>query len=58
MSDSKQISHDIMNALERLRIMHDLVKGEKYQSISKEEITGDLKETLDKLREDFDRLLQ
>lgn len=58
MSDSRQISHDIMNALERLRIMHDLVKGEKYESISKEEIISDLKETLEKLKTDFDRLLQ
>lgn len=58
MSDSRQISHDIMNALERLRIMHDLVKGEKYETISKEEIISDLKETLEKLKTDFDRLLQ
>lgn len=58
MSVSRQISHDIMNALERLRIMHDLVKGEKYETISKEEIISDLKETLEKLKTDFDRLLQ
>ncbi len=58
MSDSRQISHDIMNALERLRIMHDLIKGKKFETISKEEITGDLKETLEKLKKDFDSLLQ
>jgi carotenoid cleavage dioxygenase-like enzyme len=58
MNDSRQISHDIMNALERLRIMHDLVKAQKYEMISKEEITVDLKETLEKLQKDFDTLLQ
>lgn len=58
MSDSRQVSHDIMNALERLRIMHDLVKDKKFEMISKEEITGDLQETLEKLKKDFDLLLQ
>ena len=58
MSDSRQVSHDIMNALERLRIMHDLIKEKRFESISKEEITGDLKETLEKLEKDFEILLQ
>lgn len=58
MSDSRQISHDIMNALERLRIMHDLIKGKKFETISKEEISEDLKETLEKLKKDFETLFQ
>lgn len=58
MSDTKQLSHDILNALERLRIMHDLAKGKKFEMISKEELTSDLKETLEKLQQDFASLLQ
>ncbi len=56
--DKRKLSHDILNMIERLRIMHDLVKDENYTSISKEEITQDLAETLKKLEEDFKNLLQ
>lgn len=38
--------------------MHDLVKEENYTSISKEELTQDLDETLKKLEADFKTLLQ
>lgn len=55
--DSKKLSHDILNALERLRIMHDLVKGQNYATIPKAEIEKDLAEELKKLRENFDKLL-
>jgi hypothetical protein len=44
--------------LERLKIMHDLVRDENYSVISKEEITGDLDETLKILEENFKALLQ
>jgi predicted transcriptional regulator len=44
--------------LERLRIMHELVKDQHFQTISKEEIKKDLKETLEKLAEHFESLIQ
>jgi len=56
--DKRKLSHDILNMIERLRIMHDLVKDENYTSISKEEITQDLAEALKKLEEDFKAFLQ
>lgn len=56
MSSKRQLSHDILNALERLRIMHDLVKEKNYQMISQVELEADLKETLIKLEKDFAQL--
>jgi hypothetical protein len=58
MSSERQLSHDILNALERLRIMHDLLKEKNFKSISKDELTQDLKVTLQKLEVDFEKLAQ
>lgn len=52
------ISHDILNLLERLRIMHDLIKREDYESIPKEEMKQDLEETLTKLNALFKEFIQ
>lgn len=57
MKESALISHDILNMIERLRIMHDLIKKQNFDAISKEELTSDLEETLKKLKEDFDLML-
>jgi hypothetical protein len=57
MSDARKLSHDILNMLERLRIMHDLAREKNYSSISKEELSSDLAQTLRKLEEDFRKLL-
>ncbi len=56
--DKRQLSHDIMNMIERLRIMHELVRDGNFSTISKDEIQSDLEATLVKLREDFELLLQ
>jgi hypothetical protein len=53
-----QLSHDILNCLERLRIMHDLVKAGNYTEIPKAELEADLKETLKELETKFAQLLQ
>lgn len=58
MDTKRQLSHDILNAIERLRIMHDLAKDQNFGVISKEEIKSDLDESLKKLKEDFEKLLQ
>jgi hypothetical protein len=58
MSSERQLSHDILNALERLRIMHDLLKEKNFKSIPKDELTQDLKVTLQKLEADFEKLAQ
>ena len=55
--DNRKLSHDILNALERLRIMHDLARDQNFTMISKEEVMSDLGETLRKLEEDLKRLL-
>lgn len=55
--DSKKLSHDILNSIERLRIMHDLIKSQNYAAIPKEELVTDLDEELKKLRENFSQLL-
>jgi hypothetical protein len=44
--------------IERLRIMHDLVRDQNFKTISKEEIKSDLSDTLKKLDQDFNNLLQ
>lgn len=56
--DKKKNSHDILNCLERLRIMHDLARDQNFSVIGKEEILADLKLTLKSLEEDFKTLLQ
>lgn len=56
--DKKQLSHNILNLLERLRIMHDLAKDQNYSVISKEELLGDLTETLKNLEKDLRELAQ
>ncbi len=56
--DNRQLSHDILNILERLRIMHDLIKDKNYEHIPKDELLTDLNENLDLLRKKFDILSQ
>jgi hypothetical protein len=56
--DQKKISHDIQNSISRLKIMHDLAKENNFEMISKEELTKDLEETLQDLKENFKLLLQ
>lgn len=56
--DKKQLSHDILNMIERLRIMHEIAKDQNFSSVSKEELKSDLKETLEKLEKDFTTLIQ
>jgi len=56
--DKRQLSHDILNMLERLRIMHDLAIDQNYSVINKDELKEDLKETLEKLERDFKDLIQ
>ena len=55
--DRRQLSHDILNILERLRIMHDLARDQNFEVISEEELKKDLKENLDQLKTDFEKLL-
>ena len=56
MFESK-IKHDILNAIERLRIMYDITSKGDFSDISKEEIRTDLKETLLELEENFKLVL-
>lgn len=56
--DARQLSHDILNMLERLRIMHDLARDQNFSVISKDEVKEDLQTTLDKLKKDLEALLQ
>ena len=56
--DNQKLSHDILNTLERLRIMHDLIKEKNFEHIPKEELLNDLKENLDLLKKNFERLSQ
>lgn len=56
--DKKKISHDILNVLERLRIMHDLIRDQNFEHIPKEELMADLKENLDILNKKFAELSQ
>lgn len=55
MSEAKT-SHDIQNAIERLRIMHDLLLGGNFSDISKDEIKSDLQKTLKEIEENFEKL--
>lgn len=56
--DKRQLSHDILNMLERLRIMHDLARDQNFQVISKEELIQDLEDGLKKLEADLKNLIQ
>jgi hypothetical protein len=56
--DKQKISHDILNVLERLRIMHDLAFDGDYSTISKNELEEDLKQSLEELTDNFAQLLQ
>ncbi|MBA2404957.1 MAG: hypothetical protein H0V66_09320 [Bdellovibrionales bacterium] len=56
--DNRQLSHDILNILERLRIMHDLIKDKNYEHIPKDELLTDLNENLEALKKKFDILAQ
>ncbi len=56
--DKKKLSHDILNILERLRIMHDLIRDQNFEHIPKEELMADLKENLELLNKNFEKLTQ
>lgn len=56
--DKRQLSHDILNMIERLRIMHDLAKEQNFSVIKKEELLSDLDETLKKIESDMKALIQ
>lgn len=56
--DKSLLSHDILNILERLRIMHDLLKENNFENIPKEEILSDLEENLNQLKLNFEKLSQ
>ena len=56
--DKAELSHSILNILERLRIMHGLIKDQNYSEIPKEEILNDLNKDLDLLKKHFDILAQ
>jgi len=56
--NKRTLSHDILNMLERLRIMHDLALDENYHVITKTEMKIDLEVTLKTLEERFKELLQ
>jgi hypothetical protein len=56
--DKRHLSHDILNILERLRIMHDLIKDQNYEHIPKEELLTDLNENLELLKKHFETLAQ
>lgn len=55
--DKRQLSHDILNMIERLKIMHDLAKDQNFSMIPKAEMLEDLQDTLQKLDKDFKELL-
>lgn len=57
MDRKKILSHDILNSIERLRIMHDLARDQNFSVIPKEELEQDLAENLKKLERDFKELL-
>lgn len=56
--DKHKISHDILNTLERLRIIHDLLKRGDFHDISREEMDIDLENAIKELRENFRLLAQ
>jgi len=56
--DRDKVSHEILNLLERLRVMHDLAKNMNYSAVTKKELISDLDETLKELEEYFKTLIQ
>ncbi|HXH73831.1 MAG TPA: hypothetical protein VNJ08_02630 [Bacteriovoracaceae bacterium] len=58
MKDQRQLSHDILNLLERLRIMHDLARDKNFDNISKEELEQDLEQALIQIDKCFKQMLQ
>ena len=56
--DKRKTSHDILNILERLRIMHDLANEQSFEHVSKHELLHDLDENLKLLKEKFKELVQ
>ena len=56
--DKNRLSHDILNILERLRIMHDLIRDQNFEHIPKEELLQDLEENLELLKKNFRDLSQ
>ncbi len=46
-----------MNSLERLRIMHDLIKSKNFAAIPRDEMVADLAEEIKKLEKNFEILL-
>lgn len=56
--DEKKVSHDILNILERLRIMHDLIRDKNFEHIPKEELLQDLSENLEQLKIKFEAFSQ
>ncbi len=55
--DTRKLSHDILISIERLRIMHDLIKSQNFAAIPKDEMVKDLEDELKKLEENFRVLL-
>ncbi len=56
--DKRKTSHDILNILERLRIMHDLAYEQSFEHVSKDELLHDLDDNLKLLKEKFEELVQ
>ncbi len=54
--NKSHLSHDILNLLARLRIMHDVLKDKKYDQIPKEEVMEDLEQSLKQLEVKFKEL--
>lgn len=54
----EQLSHEILNILERLRIMHDLVDNQNYAEIPRTELIQDLTESLELLKDQFEKFVQ
>ena len=55
---SLKISHDINNELERLSIIHRLLKKKDFSTISREEILEDIQLNTDELKKNFLKLFE
>lgn len=51
--DNQKLHHDIVNDIERLKIMLDLLMKNQFNEISKDEIKKDLKDSLLSLEKNF-----
>jgi hypothetical protein len=56
--DRRQLSHDVLNLLERLRIMHDLARDQDFTVIKKDELLADLADTVRQLEANLRALAQ